>query len=192
MFGNIINNSQLIEMIKGGSIIIDPFDRTKLKNIHYPLKPYSILQPMGRERDGSYRTKMIHHFDGHESTYKFSANEYLIVEVDEFISITEGVVGQFIPPSNFVFQGFGLTAGRLEAPFGRVDGGRQKVRFGVKNLLDTENILFAEDYIAYVYFIDLKGLKSEPLVLSERDRDMFASWLRRKRQAEDDGPRYDP
>jgi deoxycytidine triphosphate deaminase len=188
MFGNIINNAHLIELLKEGQISIDPFSTRNLKTIHYPLTPYTVLSAEGRGSDGEFRTKVQHQFQTDDDYYEFEPNEYFIIEIEEYISVAPGIVGHFVAPSNLIHQGFGLTAGRIEAPFGGVETGRLKVRFGLKNLLKSKkNALMKKDLIAYVYFVDLRGLNSLRVEETDRDRRLFDAWKRRKLRAEDDG-----
>lgn len=188
MFGNVINNAHLVELIKDGQISIDPFSTAALKTIHYPLTPYTILSAEGRGSDGEFRTKVRYQFQTDDDYFEFKANEYFIVEIEEYISVAPGIVGHFVAPSNLIHQGFGLTAGRIEAPFGGIETGRLKVRFGLKNLLDKKNSLVKTDLVAYVYFIDLRGLNTMAVEETDRDRKLFEAWKRRKLRAEDDGP----
>ena len=188
MFGNIINNTRLIDFINEGVLTIDPFSLKKLKTIHYPLTPYTVLSPEGRRADGEFRTAVKYQFQTEDDFFEFKVNEYFIIEIEEYITASEGIVGHFIPSSNLIMQGFGLTAGRIEFPFGHTQTGRLKIRFGLTNLLNKPNKLLKSDYLAYVYFIDLRGLNNKHVDLTDRDRVLFEAWKKRKRKAEDDGP----
>lgn len=190
MFGNILNNASVISLVDSGLISIDPFQREKLKLIHYPLTPYTLLKPEGRGNDGEFKVRTIHQYQTDQDYYSFTPNQYLMVEIEEYISVGSGLVGHFIPSSNLIHQGFGLTAGRIEYPFGRGSNGRVKVRFGIKNLLEEANALMKNDLLAYVYFIDLRGLNSHEPKVSERDQLLFDAWKHRRSRFEDEGPKY--
>jgi deoxycytidine triphosphate deaminase len=76
----------------------------------------------------------------------------------------------FIPSSNLIEEGFGLTAGKIDPGYGKLDGKRQQIRFGMKNLRNEENILEPNQVVAYVYFVDLRGLNNNAFRFSNADR----------------------
>lgn len=181
MFGNLANNSQIITLIKQHLIDITPFYEEKLRYVHYPLTPLIILK---KYKDGSI--KQAQNFKEKVEDYVVEPNGYVIIEIFERIIISsEGIIGKFVPSSNLIEAGFGLTAGRIEFPYGK-EG--EVVRFGLKNLLDVENKINIDLRLAYVEFFDLRGLKNIPSELTQREYHLFKTRLRR---ANDDGPYYE-
>lgn len=179
MFGNMINNNQLKHLIEIEKLIdITPFAPELLKTAHYPLKPKSIL----KRKNGAYRA--VHNYDTDEETYSLDENEYVLVEVRESIKLPEGIIGQFVPSSNLIEQGFGITAGRLEYPYGQKG---EPIRFGLKNLLNESNELRMDDQLVYVQLFDLRGLDNNNVQLTNRDIELFSKRLRR---AKGDGVDY--
>jgi len=99
--------------------------------------------------------------------------------------VPDGIVAQFATPFNLVETGFQLNAGRMQAPFGERD---ERLIFGIKNMLSTQNVFSFGRPVAYIYFVSLRGLKST-LSSSEEQRD-FEAFRRRYSRADDDGPTY--
>lgn len=181
MFGNMINNNQLIHLKDVEKIIdITPWQPNLLKTAHYPLKPRAVYK-----YNNNSILKQIHNFERDEGDYILSKNEYVIVEVDEIIKLPKGIIGQFVPSSNLIEQGLGITAGRLEHPYGQKG---QRVRFGLKNLLDKESSLKEQDQLVYLQLFDLRGLDNNKIKLTERDLKILNL---RRNIAEDDGPFYE-
>ncbi|MCR9243120.1 MAG: hypothetical protein NXH87_17200 [Rhodobiaceae bacterium] len=191
MFGNILNNSQILRLMKDqNQIQIVPFDENRLKLAHYALSPAGIIEPQKLQKSGHYSKPPIRHFD-ENNEYLFEANEYAVVEVDQMILLKDGLVGHFIPSSTFIDGGFALTAGKLDPGYGALGGQRQSVRFGVKNLLNESNTLYGDEPIAHVYFIDMRGLNSNPFGFSEVQEQRFVNERSaRFKRARDDGPDY--
>lgn len=107
----------------------------------------------------------------------------------ELVTVTPGIIARFIPPSNLVDQALGLTAGRLEYPFGN---NRETLRFGLQNQSEYPAELKSSDYIAYVEFYDLRGLKIDEVQPTIRDVKIFSERANPERfaRANDDGPFY--
>jgi hypothetical protein len=179
MYGTLANNSHILYLLRNHLIDIRPFDVTKLKTAHYPLTPYGVRN---RGADGEWHT--IHSFERTSKPHVFEANQYLVVDVNEEIIVEAGVIAKFVPTSNLIEQGFAITAGRLEHPFGQKG---ETLKFGMRNQLDSRNPLSASDYIAYVEFYDLRALRNRPTHLTPRDEKIFAARVDpdRKRRAED-------
>ena len=184
MPGILLNNSQILELVAIDIIRIEPFNADRLKTAHYPLTAYALFDS---QKDSD--PKEMHRFDRHD-TFTFPPSAYVIVEVRETIVLAPGIVGKFLPSSNLVDQRLGLTAGRVEYPFGQQ---RETLRFGLKNQCDFATSLSRDDYIAYVEFYDLRGLSTHPVKLTERDAEIYE----RRRvdegrfyRANDDGPFY--
>ena len=91
-----------------------------------------------------------------------------------------------MPASSLVEQGFGLTAGKIDPGYGDRN---EKLVFGLKNLLDEANIYDSRRGLAYIFFVDLRGLRT---IVTHNEPD----WKQQNRnpefwRAQDDGPRHD-
>jgi len=74
------------------------------------------LQCAGRDGNAP-RFNVKYDFRAGASKAEFAPNEYLVVEVTQSITIRDEIVGHFVPSSKLVDYGFGLTCGRIEAPY---------------------------------------------------------------------------
>lgn len=185
MFGNMINNKQLLELCDVKAIDITPFDANLVRAVHYPMHVLAI-----RSRTASGTWRVNHNFQDDEGPYDLAANEYVVVDIQEHIKLKEGIVGQFVAASNLVEAGLGITAGRLEHPFGQRG---EVIRFGIKNMLSEPNIIKRFQKVAYAQFFDLRGLASKLVVLSEEEFKLLASRVSegKKKYAQDAGPIYE-
>jgi hypothetical protein len=181
MYGTLANNSHVLDLMAQRLLEIKPFNRVNLKTAHYPLTPFSIKT---RTDDG--RWVRTHTFDDDPRPYLFAPNQYAVVEVREDIQVGKGIIAKFVPTSNLVEQAFGLTAGRLEYPFGR---NAEVLVFGIKNQLNMPNPLSKDDFIAYAEFHDLRALQNTEVQLTDRDKKIYAERVDpdRLRRADDDG-----
>jgi len=125
-------------------------------------------------------------FEHKPQPFVFKPHQYVVIEIDQVISVEKGIIGKFLPTSNLIEQGFSLTAGRIEFPFGK---NSEAVMFGLKNELDVPNPLSHEDYVAYVEFYDLRALRSRDAKQTSRDDRIYAGRVDTERQhrAADDG-----
>ncbi|WP_259065259.1 dCTP deaminase domain-containing protein [Mucilaginibacter sp. X4EP1] len=165
MLGNLISNQNLTELVESRVIEFRPFyDENKAQIAQYPLKIRKLLKKFGKS------FVLVHDFTKADD-YIIKPNEYVIVEVFEQIILPKGIVGRFIPASNLIELGIGLTAGKLEFPFGQEN---EKIRFGLKNLTESEIIFNKEFRIAYIEFFDLRYLKTSDTVLLDRDILIYA------------------
>lgn len=190
MFGNIMNNKQIIAAEAENNIKISGFSSSKLKKIHYPLTTGKLYSRGSELPDGDYSLALEADFTikNGKKLYEMRPSEFLIVEIKEWITMKDHFVGHFLPSSTIVMKGLSLTAGRIEAPFGDYGDDVQMVRFGLKNLTDMPTSLRATDIIAYVYFVDIRGLNNETTILSPKERERYDAWARRLFRAQDDGP----
>jgi len=180
MFGITINNRIINELVDSGSIKIDSFDKKKLKNIHYPLHVGKVLT-----HDSSRKWKVAHSFDDNDKPFELLPNQYVQVVIKEQIQLSKGLVGEFIPTSNLIDDGISLTAGRIEYPFGN-EG--EYIHFGLKNLLDVNFEIPPSYRIAYLKFIDVRGLSSDRIHLSKEEvRRHMQRLVGVKRDMEADG-----
>lgn len=181
MFGNLIANRQLKVLRSDQKLDIEPFNQEYLKATHYTLQPGSVLR---RRADGRWAT--VHRFAEDDNPFFLKGNEYVVVEVKQVIRIrTDGIVGRFIPTSSNVESGFLVVAGQIDNKYG---SGGERLRFGLKNLLDCENAIRHDTRLAHVEFFDLRGITLDENVLTPQEKTI---WSSRKSVAADSGPFYD-
>lgn len=180
MFGNIINNNTIRNLIDTKNIEIKPFNADLLKTCHYPLHPLSLL-----ERQENDSETLFHDFSKTKTPIEIPAGRYFILEIKEQISLDKGMVGKFLPASQLIEKGLMLLAGRIEHPFGE---NGEKIRFGIHNASKKTAIISPEDKIAYIEFFDFRGLNNLPFDLSTKEMSLF---MRRLTRAQDDGPSYE-
>ncbi len=190
MFGNIINNLHIKKMVQEKTITISPFRQERLKLAHYALRPAAVLSVGKINEKNSREIKLKCSFEN-GTPCEFSPGEYAIVEVEEFISLADGIVGQFLISSNLIENGFLLSAGKLDPGYGTLQGKRQKLRFGVTNMLSTKNFLSPNDGFAHIYFLDLRGLNNLPAIFTDPEIDDLIKRVTMLKRARDDGPTYD-
>lgn len=176
MLGTIVNNKQLMKLNSQGIIRITPFDVNKIQTIHYPLN-IKLIYPI--DSDGELDRPNILKKN---KPYKLAPNEYVVIEIDEHIELGNGVIGEFIPSSNLIEKGLSLICGKLDSGYGAKG---EKIRFGLKNLLNQEVVIEYDLKIAYVRFFDLTALDNLPYELSPEE---FKLWRVRANRAIDDGP----
>jgi len=183
MFGNLVNNVQLKELIKAKVIEISGWEDKNLSLVHYTLHPETIK---ARQPDGKWMT--VHNFNEDSNPYKVEPNDYVIVTIKEKIKLnSDYIVGEFRPASNLIEDGYGLTSGKIDKRYGTSN--KEVVVFGMKNQLNTHNEIKNNMRIAHVAFFDLRGVSGKPGDVSEEEYLRRA--LRIVKSAYDDGPRYE-
>lgn len=190
MFGNVVNKSRLKELIKTGALLITNFRSDEIRTIHYPLRPIRIYSRGDLSENRQANINFRHEFNPGGDPFRLKPDEYVIVEVLERIEMKhQGIVGHFVTPGHFIDRGLGLTAGRIEAPYGQRG---EAVRFGIKNNLQVDNYIFPDDTVGFVYFVDLISLRHDnPYKVSQAEFDLFKKWQIKRERAEDDGiPSY--
>lgn len=178
MFGNLINNTLIRELIKRKELEITPYDEKILQVAQYPLRAQIIYQVTAENE-----SKQVHYFSEKDNKFTLLSKKYYFVDVFEQIKLPLGVVGRFIPSSNLIEKGLGLTAGKIEKPFG--DKG-ERIRFGLVNYLDSPVTIQFSERIAYIQFMDLRGLDNHEYKLTKYEKKIYEARLR-----EDDGPNYE-
>lgn len=169
MFGNLISNHQLKQLMSSHSVDIEPFDELMLKATHYTLQPGRVLR---RRPDGKW---CINHYFSEEEVCELRPCEYVVVEVRQRIRIhAEGIVGRFLTTSNLVENGLLLVAGQIDHKYG-IEG--EMLRFGIKNLLPEPNFIRKDTRLAHVEFFDLRGINIDSHELSAVEREI---WNQRK------------
>lgn len=180
MFGNILNNNAIKKLIDAKSIEIRPFDAKLLKTCHYPLHPLALM-----ERQDNNSEKVVHNFISHKAPYTLQAGQYVIVEIKEHIYLDDEIIGKFTPASQLIENGLILVAGRIENPFGK---NGEKIRFGIHNASKIPSEIRPDDKLAYIEFMDFRGLNNLPVTYTRKELELFA---RRYAAAADDGVFYE-
>lgn len=185
MFGNLITNRQLKTLRAESRIFIEPFSERNLKATHYTLNPGRVLR-----RIDDHEWDIVFAFTDTRKEFRLDANEYVIVEVKQTVKIqSDGIVGRFVTASTNIESGLLVVAGQIDSQYGT---GGEALRFGVKNLLSTPNVITCDTRLAHLEFFDLRGITSEP---REPTLDEKQVWELRKRdpkweQADSDGVKY--
>lgn len=183
MYGNVLNNTQVRNLIEGKKIEIVPFDSDALDLIHYPLLPCTIYVRDGRKEDGLSKVKSVASHVEEDSEFVLKPRQSVLVQTEQLVSFADGIVAQFTTPYQLIDTGFQLNAGRLSSQFGKQS---RKLVFGVTNLLDIDNTLDLKSPIAYIYFIDFSALNnSNPNKKGEEER--YRKWFHKFARERDDG-----
>jgi deoxycytidine triphosphate deaminase len=178
MFGNLIANRQLRQLVNGGQIVISGFDDKSLKPAHYTVEPGRLFR---RRDDGKWL--VAHDFEA-EETATLEANEYVVIELRQrVVIVTEGIVGRIITTSNHIEGGLLVVAGQIDSKYGARG---EHLRVGVKNLLTVRNELKRSTRLAHIEFFDLRGITIESRVLSEVEQKIWSQ----RRDPSGDGPDY--
>ena len=183
MFGTIVNNRQLIDLIGQNKVYIHPFKKELLKSLHYPLTASKYLSSAGRKA-GNPIFNVRADFKADCDEVIFEPKEYLIAEISQTIAVSEGIVGNFIPSSRLIDYGFSLTCGRIESPYGAAG---EVVRFGIANQLNCNNKLSKETVLGYVQFFDFRALATEGVIMTDEDRLLFSRWKKLEKYVADSG-----
>ena len=180
MFGNLLNNSLIEELVDEKVIIFTPkFNKSSLQIAQYQLYPLLV-----RELVSKTKTKTLHDFSQDGNVYKLMPNAFVLIDILEQIQLPFGIVGRFIPSSTLIERGLGLTTGKIEYPFCH---NGERIRFGLKNYLNVPIEIKANERIAYIEFFDLRGMDNFEYKLSTLDKKTYE-----KRKVEDaDGPNYE-
>lgn len=189
MHGNILNNDQILSLVKSRELKISPFVENRLRLVDYPLVPKVVFEKTGIVGEKP-KLERRHVFDDESPYYDFLPHSYYIVEIEEHIVLPHGIVGYFTPASPSIELGFGITAGRIQPPFGEHGGKIQKIRFGVKNLTADNNRLHARLRLAHIHFVDLRSLRNLDYGISKQEKQQFEiRSQQRLTRAADDGVR---
>lgn len=170
MFGNLINNSLIKDLINRKELEITPFNEKLLQIAQYPLRAQIVYEvPSENEK------KQVHFFSEKDNKFSFLPKKYYCIDVYEQIKLPAGIIGRFIASSNFIEKGLGIMIGKIEKPFG--DKG-EKIRFGLYNYLDTPVTIEFTDRIAYIQFMDLRGLDNSTYKQTQYDKRIYELRLR--------------
>lgn len=178
MFGNLINNALIKDLIERKDLEITPLDEKLLQVAQYPLRVQIVYEVKAENEK-----RQVHFFAKGEDTFTLKPQTYYCVDVLESIKLPVGIVGRFITPSNLIEKGLALTAGKIEKPYG--DKG-EKIRFGLYNYLNSPVTWHAQERIAYIQFMDLRGLDNHEYKMTKYEKKIYEIRLR-----EADGPNYE-
>jgi len=183
MYGNVVTNKQLKDLMESGCLSIDPFEQNNLKAAAYTLTPGRVLR---RGDDGEY--EVVHTFSNKKNSFKISADEYIVIEPKQIVRIkTSGLIGTFITASTNIENGLLVVAGQIDSNYGV---NNERLRFGVRNLLSLPNTITAATRLVHLQLVDMRGSAAEPVRLS---RDAQAVWNDRRATENWDeahGPNY--
>ena len=156
MYGNVITNHQLRNLLRANCITIDPFQEKYLKAAAYTLTPGRVLR---RGEDGEY--DVVHTFGKRRQNFTLRGGEYVIIEAREKVAIREhGIVGTFATASTNIENGLLIVAGQIDSQYG-VKG--EALRFGLKNLLEVENEISIDTRLVHLQLVDMRGSATDPI-----------------------------
>ncbi len=166
MYGNVITNHQLRNLLRTNCIAIDPFQEKYLKAAAYTLTPGRVLK---RGEDGEY--DVVHTFGTRRRDFTLSCGEYVIIEAREKVAIREhGIVGTFATASTNIENGLLIVAGQIDSHYG-VKG--EALRFGVKNLLAVDNEISSDTRLVHLQLVDMRGSATDPIKRSESTKSTW-------------------
>lgn len=177
MFGNLVNNRQLKNLIDAKIIEINPFNTKNLSTAHYTLHVGKVLK---KNDDGSFST--THDFSENPNPFRLEKNGYIIIEIFETIKLNdENIVGHFIPVSTLIKDGLSITAGKIDKKYGNLGPSKglksEMIQFGLKNNLNEDKLISADFRIAHLVLYDLRGVASEKAELSATEKKEIAKRL---------------
>lgn len=184
MFGNLVTNKQLNDLMKYKIVEIKPFKSENMSLAHYTLHVNKIYRKLP---NGSIQ--LVHDFNKTQKAYELAPNEYVVIEIEEQIRFfEENIVGHFVPASNLIEDGIGLTAGKIDKKYGSESGKNiERIRFGVKNLTEYSFQLPFNYRIAHLVLFDFRGVALEKIELTDEEKRIRIQRLFREF---DDGPDY--
>ena len=183
MYGNVITNRQLRNLIDSKTLTIFPFNDENLKAASYTLNPGQVLR---RGDDGEY--DVVHSFSKMRSKYVLGPGDYVLVEPRQKIAIAvDGIVGTFIMASTNIENGLLVTAGQIDGRYGTKG---EMLRFGVKNLLEGENELVFDTRLVHLQLIDMRGSATDPIRLDPAAQKVWEDRIRNEAWAEANIPNY--
>lgn len=178
MFGNLTTNKQIRKLIETHEIEITPFDEKKIRSAHYTLSVGRILR-----HNENFELVQVHTFEDNRknSVYTLEPNAYVVVEPMQSIKfLNPGIVGRFIVPSTMIEDGLALISGQISNMYGRDN---ERVRFGLKNLLDRNFLIERSFRLAHIEFFDIRGLDPE----NDSSFEDRRRWAERIIKGNDDG-----
>ena len=90
MFGNILNNAQILRMMQSKCISIRPFREERLKLAHYGVRAAGLMTSGPVNAKGKRELKPRHSF-ADDPDCVLAANEYVVIEVEEQIVLDNGI-----------------------------------------------------------------------------------------------------
>jgi hypothetical protein len=164
MFGNLIRNRQLKELMRSRVVEIIPFDEKDLSTVHYIIRIGKVLK---KSVTGVLKT--IHDFAENVNPYIMKKHECIIVESSAIIKLNdENIVGRFIPARNVIVDGLSLVAGTTDNKFGNTYieiGEPEMTYFVLRNNTNTNFPLEKHYKIAHLELFDFRDVKQEKVKL---------------------------
>lgn len=183
MYGNVITNKQLRNLLDSNSLSISPFEEENLKAAAYTLSPGRVLR---RGEDGEYDVSYT--FSDRRKSFSLKANEYVVVEPKQNIVIrVPGIIGTFITASTNVENGFLVVAGQIDSMYGTKG---EALRFGLKNLFDSPNEITSATRLVHLQLIDMRGSATDPIKLSKLEEEIWRNRIRDDNWIEPKAPNY--
>ena len=182
MYGNVLTNRQLSRLMADKSLQIRPFVTSSLKEAAYTLNPGRILR-----LSAAGRWNVVHIFNDTEPDFRLEADEYVIVEPLQAVTITvDGIIGTFIQASTNVEEGLLVVAGQIDSKYGTRG---EALRFGVKNLFSKPNAISLKTRLVHLQLIDLRGSTADPVVRTQQQEQTWDARRRTRFERDDsDGP----
>ena len=180
MFGNLLNNALIKNLLEQKVLSITPYVSKDLQVAQYPLRVHAFAE-VTAEKDATPWVTLT----DRQPVFHMKQRTYYWVEVAEMIVLPVGIVGRFVPASSLIEKGLGLTAGKIENPFGSKG---ERIRFGLYNHLSTPVSWDRTERIAYIQFMDLRGMDNHKYTQNRIDREVYR--FRLSREA-DDGVNYE-
>ena len=84
MFGNLVTNKQLNDLMKYKIVEIKPFKSENMSLAHYTLHVNKIYRKLP---NGSIQ--LVHDFNKTQKAYELAPNEYVVIEIEEQIRFFE-------------------------------------------------------------------------------------------------------
>jgi deoxycytidine triphosphate deaminase len=173
MYGNLLNNQQILELVNSHHIRVWPeFDVDSLQLADYPLTIGAVIgigEPTPRTVASPYSPERL---ATDREVFEIPPGEYRIIVVRERVELSKGLLGQFLPASSAIESGLLLTMGKLEHPFGSTG---EYIRFGVFNANRKIASLERGARVAYLRVHDFRALNNAEVRLTERDEAIYSS-----------------
>lgn len=168
MYGNVVTNKQIRDLIRSNCLDISDFEDENLKEAAYTLNPGKTMT-IGDDGEVENITPLTK-----RRTYTIAPNAYVVVEARQKIAIrVPGIIGTFITASTNIEHGLLVIAGQIDSRYGMRS---EALRFGVKNLLDVPNEITLSTRLVHMQLIDLRGSASDN---GPRPRQAEAIWDKR-------------
>lgn len=189
MYGNVLSASAVERMIDLGTIKIEPFDLCHLGLAHYRLHPERMYEIDGDS--DPLRLRCTYDRKRHGPRLLVPAETYVLIEIHEQIVLPDGMFGRIVSTSFAIERGLSLEAGKLDAGYGDILRERTPLLVGLRNNLRVSVEFAADNGIAHLEIVDLRGTETRFGGFSDETLDRFRERTSRFTQARDDGVHYE-